>query len=104
MELNWDNANEWQDKANNSKVEQEPKWKWDCNFKLNFDGDLLSIESRFYPPIKHYGDNWDGKLRVRLFDNIILEKDFECKTLEELKKEVESFTRHYKGIVKSKLR
>jgi len=104
MELNWDNAKEWQEKANSKKEDNEPKWNWDCNFKLDFDGGLVSIESRFYPP--HYqsnGDFWDGKMRVNVLGNCILEKEFKCDTLEQLQKEVESFTKHYKGVIKSRL-
>lgn len=103
MELNWDNAKIWQEKANKNKVDNEPKWDFDCNFKLDFDGELLSIESRFYPPALHYGDKWDGVLRVKLLGNVILEKKFECNALEELKKQVEKFTEHYKCVIKSKL-
>jgi len=103
MELNWDNAKIWAEKANNAKIDQEPKWDWDCNFKLDFDGDLVSIESRFYPPHYNVNEKWDGKLRVNVLGNCILEKEFECDTLEKLKKEVESFTKHYKGIIKSRL-
>lgn len=102
MELNWDNARLWATEANNGKRKEEPKWDWDCNFKLDFDGDLVYIESRFYPPTGHYGKKWDGKLKVYVLGNCVLEKEFECETLEQLKKEVESFTKHYKGVIKSK--
>lgn len=55
MELNWDNAS-WQEKVNDKKeIYDEPKWSWDCGFKLDFDGSLLSINSRFYPPHKNSG-------------------------------------------------
>jgi hypothetical protein len=48
MELNWDNARKWQENANKIKnIHNEPKWKWDSSFKLDFDGALLSINSRF---------------------------------------------------------
>jgi hypothetical protein len=104
MELNWDNAHLWQAKSNCNKIEQEPKWSWDCGFKLDFDGELMSIESRFYPPHKNNVDKWQGGLRVILLGNEILEKTFECDTLEELKKEVEKFTKHYKEILKSRLK
>ena len=103
MELNWDNAEIWQEKANIKKIDKEPKWNWDCNFKLDFDGDLVSIESRFYPP--HYqsdGDFWDGIMQVKVLGECVLKKDFKCESLEQLQKEVEEFTEHYKNIIKSK--
>jgi len=104
MELTWENANRWQEIVNKDKeIHDEPKWSWDCNFKLDFDGSFLSISSRFYPPILHYGEKWDGTLHVYLLGETIMEKKFECDTLEELQKEVEKFTNHYIGIVKAKL-
>lgn len=103
MELNWDNAHLWQAKANSNKTDNEPKWSWDCGFKLDFDGDLLSIESRFYPPHKNSDDIWEGNLRIVLFDSEIMQKEFKNKTLDGLKKEVEIFVKHYKGIIKSRL-
>lgn len=105
MKLTWDNAKRWQEIANKDKhIEHEPKWDFDCNFKLDFDGSLLSINSRFYPPILHYGEKWDGTLHVKILGETILEKKFECDTLDELQKEVEKFTKHYIGIVKAKLK
>jgi hypothetical protein len=49
MELNWDNAKAWEEKANEKKeIFDEPKWSWDCNFKLDFDGSLLRVSSRIH--------------------------------------------------------
>lgn len=105
MEIkNWDEAKIWEESANRDKENyfNEPKWSWDCNFKLDFDGDLVYIESRFYPPMRHYGENWDGSVRVNVLGEKVLEKSFECETLEELRKQVEDFVAHYKSVVKSK--
>jgi hypothetical protein len=31
MELNWENAKAWEEKANEKKeIYDEPKWSWDC--------------------------------------------------------------------------
>ncbi len=104
MELNWDDAKLWQEKANEKKeVGNEPKWCWDCNFKLDFDGSLLSISSRFYPPPKNNGNWWEGKLTVRFLGEVILIKSFKCDTLEELQKKVEEFTKHYAEAIKARL-
>jgi hypothetical protein len=104
MILNWDNANSWEEKANEKKeIFDEPKWKWDCNFKLDFDGSLLSISSRFYPPNKNKGDWWEGAVTVRFLEEQILVKKFSCGSLDELKKEVEKFTNHYADSIKSRL-
>ena len=103
MELNWDNAKLWQEKANEKKeVFNEPKWAWDCSFKLDFDGSLLSISSRFYPPHKNKGDWWEGNVKVLFLGEELLKKDFKCETLEELQKEVEKFTKQYASAIKSR--
>ena len=104
MELNWENAKVWQEKANEKKeIFDEPKWSWDCNFKLDFDGSLLRISSRFYPPHKNAGDWWEGAVLVNFLGEEILRKEFKCNTLEELKTEVEKFTKHYAGAIKARL-
>lgn len=96
-ELNWDDARNWQEEANKDKTKHdEPVWEWDCSFKLDYDGPLISIASRFYPP--HYNTNglgWDGTLKMDLVGKVVLEKKFTCDTLDELKKEVEIFTEKY---------
>jgi len=100
MELNWDNAKLWQDKANEKKeIFGEPKWAWDCNFKLDFDGALLKISSRFYPPHKNNGDYWEGTLCVLFLGKEIFIKSFKCDTLEQLQKEVEAFTKNYADVI-----
>ena len=77
---------------------EEPRWKFDCGFKLDFDGALLRISSRFYPPKKHYGEGWDGHVRLlvgsyELDDSqTLVSKEFKCATLEQLHKEVEDYT------------
>jgi hypothetical protein len=104
MELNWDNAKAWEEKANEKKeIFDEPKWSWDCNFKLDFDGSLLRVSSRFYPPHKNAGNWWEGTVTVNFLDTELLKKEFKCDTLDELKNEVEKFTKHYAGAIKYRL-
>ena len=92
MELNLDNAKDWQEKANEKKeIFDEPKWSFDCGFKLDYDGGLLSIGSRFYPPKTHYGATWDGTVHVYLLDKTIEEKKFDCQTIDELQKQVDEY-------------
>ena len=102
MELNWDNAKLWQEKANEKKDDfDEPKWSFDCGFKLDFDGSLLRISSRFYPPHKNSGDWWEGSVSVYFLGKEMLEKEFKENTLDELKDKVESFTNHYSNSIKT---
>lgn len=105
MVLNWNVANDWEARANVKKTEKEPRWAWDCNFKLDYDGGLVSVESRFYPP--HYqslGDFWDGSVRIKVLEECVLERKFKCDTLEQLQSEVEDFMNHYKQVVKAKFK
>lgn len=62
----WEDARSWQDKANEDKGDSEPLWSFDCGFKLDFDGGILRVSSRFYPPKTHYGSTWDGTVTVSL--------------------------------------
>jgi len=104
MELNWENAKAWEVLANDKKeIFNEPKWSWDCNFKLDFDGSLLSISSRFYPPLKNAGYWWEGSVTISLLDVEILKKEFKCDTLNELKIDVEKFTKHYVNSIKARI-
>lgn len=104
MELNWDFARLWEANANEKKqIHNEPKWKWDRGFKLDFDGSLLSISSRFYPPHKNSGNWWEGDVQVYFLGDEILRKEFKTNTLDELKTAVEKFTKHYADAIKSRL-
>jgi len=104
MELNWENARVWEEKANEKKeIYDEPKWSWDCGFKLDFDGSLLRISSRFYPPHKNDGDYWEGHVSVLFLEEEILDKKFKCDTLDELKTEVEKFTNKYASNIRAKI-
>jgi hypothetical protein len=88
----WDDAHKWIDSANESKNKHnEPLWSFDCGFKLDFDGPLVSVESRFYPPKTHYGPRWDGTCTINLLGNTLIEKKFEADTLDELKDLVEDY-------------
>ncbi len=88
----WDKAKQWEDMANKDiDSKGGPEWSFDCGFKLDLDGPLISISSRFYPPKTHYGSTWDGVLSVNFMNETIKEKKFDCPTLEDLKKEVDAY-------------
>lgn len=98
----WEEAGEIEKKLNNDKdfdpkaFFDSPKWSFDCGFKLDYDGPILRISSRFYPPKDHYGNNWDGSVSVYLFKNEIRKKEFCANTIDELKLEVESYVESIK--------
>jgi len=100
----WDFAMLWEAEANEKKeIHNEPKWKWDSGFKLDFDGHLLSISSRFYPPHKNASNLWEGEVKVIFMGEKILIKEFTSKTLNELKSDVEKFVQHYTSCIKSRI-
>jgi len=102
---NWDDAYKWEEKANADREEFEgPTWKWDCGFKLDYDGPLLRVSSRFYPPKTHYGPKWDGYITVLLGNEEILSKEIETDTLDELKLAAEKFVDRYMIELVSKLK
>lgn len=96
---NWDEAYAAQAKMNGgiSKDDDDyhdrPRWRFDCGFKLDFDGPMLDVSSRFYPPKTHYGTTWDGGATVRMFGQDIASEAFDCATLEELHAKVEAWVK-----------
>lgn len=71
---------------------EDPLWSWDCNYKLDYDGPLLYVSSRFYPPVAHYGStSWDGSVDIYFGSNKIASKKFNVVTLVDLKDQVERF-------------
>ncbi len=98
----WDEAKAWETLVNSGRIEEdEPTWSWDCGFKLDFDGPVLSICSRFYPPKTHYGPKWDGAVSVYVLSEEVEEKTFECSSLDGLKDEVEDYVNQLKERVRS---
>jgi len=101
---NYDEYHKWIDKSNEDKKEfYEPLWGSDCSFKTDFDGPIIHISSRFYPPAEHYGPKWDGTCCIYFLSKEICSKDFKCDTIDELKKEVEKYVKNYCKKLKKKL-
>jgi hypothetical protein len=87
----WDQATQWETLANEDSGVGEPVWKWDCGYKLDYDGPVVSLSSRFYPPKTHYGSKWDGTVTVLILGEGVQIKKFDCDSLEELRSQVEAF-------------
>lgn len=88
----FEEADAWAKAANHGKEEfDEPIWSFDCGYKLDFDGPIISVNSRFYPPKTHYGPTWDGNVNVYILGKKVGVKKFDCKTIDELKAEVEKY-------------
>lgn len=89
----WDEAHKWEKNANVASVGDydKPKWEFDCGFKLDYDGTIMQVCSRFYPPKTHSGKTWDGYITLYIFDKEVHKEKFDCKTIEELKQNVEAY-------------
>lgn len=90
----FEEAHKWSEEVNienNMDFWESPQWSFDCGFKLDYDGPILHISSRFYPPKTYYGGKWDGTVTIYIFNKKIHEEEFDCKTLKELRQKVEFF-------------
>ena len=84
----WNEAKIW---INEYEKYYQDEWSFDCGFKLDFDGGIVSILSRFYPPKSFYGKTWDGNSTVFVKGKEVVCKKFDCETFQELVKHVELF-------------
>jgi len=89
----WDAAYKWQEEANGE--DNLIKWSWDCGLKLDYDGDVCRISSRFYPPHKsssEYGKYY-GTISVMIGDaeEYLHEHEIEAGTLDELQNLAEDY-------------
>jgi len=99
----WEVAPHFLEKLNDETPEWLPNFSFDCNFKLDFDGGLLTVSSRFR---RYYIDEtnkfgWSGNVSVYNFDvfdfqqkNEIINKEFDAPDIEALKDQLtDYFTR-----------
>ena len=89
----WDAAYKWQEQVNGE--DSLMKWRWDCGLKLDYDGDVCRISSRFYPPHKssaEYG-KYHGTISVMIGDaeEDLHNYEVEADTLDELKTKAEEY-------------
>ena len=100
----WDAAYKWQQDANGqNKNAGVVDWVWDCGLKLDYDGSLCSISSRFYPPHKSHEDfgKYSGIVCLVLGDFEIHEHSIEASTLDELQLKTENYVHELIGKVES---
>lgn len=77
-----------------------PVFTSDCGYKLDFDGPLMTVSSRFWPPKQAYGEMWDGGIQVLFMDNKLLEKEFSDKTFEGLTSKIIKYTQNLDKTIK----
>jgi|GEM_PF-2564200 hypothetical protein len=103
----WEQAYKLQDEMNggikkdDSAYYDRPRWRFNCGFKLDFDGPILDVNSRFYPPKNHYGRTWDGRVTIVFMGQDVASKEFDCATLQELHSQVESYLKEIADKIKA---
>jgi hypothetical protein len=104
----WQPAENWVDAQNDRETKSNVEWRFDCGFKLDFDGDIMHVSSRFYPPHKSSSDfgKWHGNVTVVIGEyeiddsSNVLKKEFEASTLDELQRDVEVFVGRVESLSK----
>ncbi len=94
IEKMWPFADEWAKQRNdNCEDLTELEWSWDCGLKLDYDGSILKVLSRFYPPHKSHADYglYHGDVDFYIVGVKIFSKSFEAKTLDVLCNQVETY-------------
>jgi hypothetical protein len=98
----WEEAYAIEAKMNEGKQENcEPLWDFDCGFKLDFDGPLVKVSSRFYPPKSFDSKIWDGSVQIYMGNTDLGLREFNCETLEQLRSEVETYMNEIREKIKS---
>lgn len=100
----FDVAHKWADNANKNST-NTCKWSWDCGLKLDYDGELCCISSRFYPPHKNSEDygKYNGNISVYVLNEKIHTHEIEADTLENLKSLVEKYVLEIEDKIKSSI-
>ena len=82
---------EWAEDLNSHSVHEGIQWDWTCQAKLNYDGNIVTVSSRFYP--KHNLEQtelhgWHGDISIYTEDSY-LNTDIQAETLFALRDKVE---------------
>lgn len=100
--MNWDKAIKWAEDANKDKIEiEEPMWSWDCGLKLDYDGPLVRVSSRFYQVQENI---FDGSVSFYIGDDEIYNREFNSKHIDILKEKVEQYVKDVTESIKANLR
>lgn len=69
----------------------DPVWDFDVSFKLDYDGNIVSVNSRFYPPPKNVSGKWEGNVSILILGKTLVEKEFTADNIYSLKPIVEAY-------------
>lgn len=89
--MKYEQQSVWAEQANKDKEGefQNPRWSWDCGSKLDFDGGLLRICSRFYSI--GVDDVRDGSMAFYIGDEEIFSREFSSRHIDVLRADVEAY-------------
>jgi len=99
----WKVAPVFLDQLNNSNEDWLPQFSFDCNFKLDFDGALLNVSSRFrryyHEETNKFG--WSGNVGIYNFDdeyeNKIIDKEFDAPDIDSLNEQLTDYFNRMKA-------
>jgi len=100
--FDWKDAEKWQENQND-KLKGDIKWRWDCGFKLDFDGGIVTVESRFYPPHKNNHNGWEGTMTFNIMGEKWTSFNLKKDTLDEIKNEALNLLKRQSEIIKSRM-
>jgi len=83
--MDWKQAEKWKEEANSTERNYDMEWSWDCGFKLDYDGPLIHVSSRFY---KNNGDIFDGSVSFYIGDECVFTREFSCRHINILREDV----------------
>lgn len=87
--MTFDEENKWLELANKYKDKYiQPVWSWDCNHKLDFDGPLLRVSSRFY---QERDKIYSGSVDFVMGEKPIFSREFSSRHIENLQNVVEEY-------------
>ena len=100
--FDWKNAKRWQE-TENEKSKTDIKWSFDCGYKLDFDGGIVTVESRFYPPHKNNHNGWEGTMNFNVCGEKWTSFDLKEDTLEQIKNKAVKLVKRQSEIIKSRI-
>lgn len=109
LPMPWHDAIKWKKQANEGKDHNScgtlafPNWSWGCSFRLDYDGGIVRLNSRFWPesPDDTKEPLWNGVCHFSIFDVNIIEKTFPNTQLDQLRIDVETWVNETTSLIAS---
>lgn len=81
-------AEKWIEEANNTEPNYNMEWSWDCGLKLDYDGPLVRVSSRFYNNKKNI---FEGSVSFYIGDECMFTREFTSRQIDVLRDDVREF-------------